>query len=106
MTQIRYTEHGDRIRISVHGHAQYNPGNDVVCAGISTITCQLINYVGALEENGVVSDTILDEADGHIILCFKVSPGEMEGWHTAWKVISTGYESLASEYPDHVMLEG
>lgn len=104
MTEIKYSEHDDRVRISVHGHAMYNPGNDVVCAGISTITFQLLNYLSVIEENGCVTDVVYDMADGHVIVTFRVPPHERVGWDTAWKVISIGYENLAESYPENVKI--
>ena len=104
MTEIRYTEKEDRVRVSIHGHALYSPGNDIVCAGISTITFQLLNYLAVIEENDCISDLAVDIDDGHVIVTFRVPPHERVGWETAWEVISIGYENLAESYPDHIRI--
>ena len=42
MTKVRASRYGDVFRISAGDHAGYQPGNDVVCAGISALTQSLL----------------------------------------------------------------
>lgn len=79
------------------GHAQYNPGNDIVCASVSTITetfIRLLSLKGCLDSNlikesGVV--TLLGETD--------------ESIYSYLEFVTTGYSGLANSYPDNVRLE-
>ena len=34
MIDIKLTKYGPLHRVEANGHAEYNPGNDIVCAGI------------------------------------------------------------------------
>lgn len=83
--------------INLVGHAQYNPGNDIVCAGVSTITetfVRLLSLKGCLDSNlikesGVV--TLMGETD--------------ESIYSYLEFVTTGYSGLANSYPDNVRLE-
>lgn len=102
MTEIKYTEKGDKIRITLHGHALFNPGNDIVCSAVSVITFQLLRYLDALDTERSISDFCYEVTDGHVIVTFTVNEGEMDAWQIAWKVLSGGYEMLAEKYPGNV----
>lgn len=99
MTEIRLTEKGSHVRISVHGHAGYNPGNDIVCASVSTVSFMLLNTLEDLSDRNQIADYVSDIGDGNIIVSFTVTGLE---WHTVWNVIRTGYEMIAESYPDNV----
>ena len=83
--------------INLVGHAQYNPGNDIVCASVSTLTetfVRLLSLKGCLDSNlikesGVV--TLMGETD--------------ESIYSYLEFVTTGYSGLANTYPDNVRLE-
>ena len=75
MTKIRYTDLGNnQIQLEIKGHAGYNPGNDIVCASISTLVGVLARTVekeggyAEIEEGralailprGTITDIVLD----------------------------------------------
>lgn len=105
MTEIKYQEHGDTIRLSVVGHALYKPGDDIVCAGVSTITCQLLNVLAVAEDQKFITDYVLDMNDGSVIVSFKPVPEFVDEWKTIWMVISIGYLQLQQEYPENVHVD-
>lgn len=45
MTQVTFKRFRGVYTLRLDGHAGYNPGNDVVCAGISAIVFALMGYV-------------------------------------------------------------
>lgn len=82
--------------MSVIGHAEYNPGNDVVCSACSIITQTFCRYVSDMgftdaisEEEGTTKIEGKTNSDIKRILDF----------------IITGYQGLADTYPDNVRLE-
>ena len=56
MTTVRIRIKKLTVEVSVKGHADYNPGNDIVCAGISTLSYTLLNYLRQAEKEHLVSD--------------------------------------------------
>lgn len=54
MIEVKKTEHGIRMR----GHAGYHKnGQDIVCAAVSALTCNLINSLEELTDNRIRADT-------------------------------------------------
>ena len=102
MTEIRLTRKDDRVRVSLHGHALVNPGNDPVCAALSVLTYTMIGCLDKLEESGKIRDLVIDVDEGHAIVSFT---DVKKKWQDTWEVIHTGYRLLADEYPNNVFLE-
>lgn len=85
------------IVIELTGHADYNPGNDVVCAAISTFTYALINLVRAAEKQGEATIYELIEDSGHIKLRFR-----HKQWQQYKRFYLTGMYMIADHYPKHL----
>ena len=52
MIQIDAYIHEEECRLTAHGHAGFNPGNDIVCAGCSAIITMLAGYlINKFEQN-------------------------------------------------------
>lgn len=92
MIEIRKTEGG----ITVRGHANYAPhGQDVVCAGVSTLAQTLIESIEGLTEDEIQ---------------YSISPGRVDINYRdlserARLLVSSffvGVNLIASEYPDNV----
>ena len=103
MTQITYRRHEDLVTISLDGHAEFNPGNDVVCASISTMTYQLLNTLDMLQSEGKIKDFSYDFGDGRAKAGFRVV--DENTWSIVWKVISIGYENIADQYPNNLFID-
>lgn len=103
MTEIKYTERGDWVRISLNGHAMFNPGNDIVCASVSAITYQMLNVIAYLEEAGEIDGAQTDIHDGFVIVTFRVI--DRDKWRIVWQVIETGYKTIAQSYPENVRFD-
>ena len=103
MTTLTYTEHkGENlfVKVSLDGHADFNPGNDIVCAGISTITFQMIGMLEELAAEGSVTYVTNEIRPGHTMTCFRCI--DEDKWHLVWRVIKMGYECIAENYPEHL----
>lgn len=93
------------VEVSVKGHADYNPGNDIVCAGISTLSYTLLNYLRQAEKEHLVRDYSYTEEPGDIHMEFTVHWMFGREIGTAIDVFRTGMEMLESQYPDNIRVE-
>lgn len=84
----------------MEGHAGYNPGNDVVCAGASAIAYALAGY---LHNCGGHLWTIVREKldSGDLELC--CTGDEMVG--EVYRMALIGLLQLEAAYPGHVRVE-
>lgn len=83
--------------LSATGHAEYEPGNDIVCASVSALFYTLANYleyIGAEDLEG--SD---EEKDFHID-CKALFHDKAV--HTSFRMMVFGLQLLAEQYPDNV----
>lgn len=103
-TKIRI-KGGEIVEISVKGHADYNPGNDIVCAGISTLSYTLLNYLRQAEKEHWISEYSYTEEPGDIRMEFKAHWLFGREISTAIDVFRTGMEMLESQYPDNIRVE-
>lgn len=96
---------GEIIEISVKGHADYNPGNDIVCAGISTLSYTLLNYLRKAEKENWISGYSYTEEPGNIHMEFKAHWLFGREISTAIDVFRTGMEMLEAQFPDNIRVE-
>ncbi len=105
MTEINYQEHGETIRISIVGHALYSSGNDIVCAAISNVTCQLLNILTEMKDDAKIFNFVMDMNDGSVILSFQLAPEFVDEWSIIWHVIWTGYAQIQQNYPENIRID-
>lgn len=60
MIEIKARREGGQYELRLEGHAEYNPGNDIVCAGASAIVYALL---GALCNLGEQVETMASETE-------------------------------------------
>lgn len=102
MVEVIYIAGDDgRHELSMTGHAGYNPGNDIVCAGCSAIAYSLMGWLG---DNcpGLADAADYTEADGSVEI-FAVGGSEVAA---VFEMAVTGLSLIAAEYPDHVSVKG
>ncbi len=106
MTKVFYREYYDNIIINIEGHSGYGVlGNDIVCAGVSTLACTLINTLLDEEASGNIKLIKNFVADGVInleIKAFDFSKKRIDGMLS---LIMTGFYMLEESYPDFVRVE-
>lgn len=95
MIRINYFQNGNTHKLAVSGHAGYsNHGNDIVCAGVSTLTLTLLAFLmslqGAEVEQTVSSGDVTIECTGE---------GQVQ---TAFDMALTGYLHISAQYPQNV----
>lgn len=99
---IRKTEGSAQFILS--GHAGYaDPGQDIVCAGVSMLTNTLANLVQRWNESGSVELMQIYPADAprHIFL----TTGADRTINATIDTIVDQYEQIAEQYPQHVTVE-
>ena len=83
--------------IELTGHADYNPGNDIVCSAISAFIYALVNLVRAAEEQGEAKIYELIEDTGHIKFRF-----QCKEWQQYKRFYTTGMYMIADHFPKHL----
>ena len=103
MIKVNYTEldgpYGPAMRLEAVGHAGYAPaGQDIVCAGVSTLMQALVSLLAG-EENA--RSDAFDEPDGPRLTVTAARPctAWVEG---AFELAKAGFALLAERYPDNV----
>ena len=96
MIRVRYKERNRKRKIGIEGHANTGPeGNDLVCAGVSTLALTL---TAALDVNGIKYKS--DVKDGYMLVR-TIDPDAAPVFNT----VMCGIETLRVMYPEAVEVE-
>jgi len=93
MISIHYTVSGDAFELTMMGHAGYaQAGEDIVCAGASTLLFTLLNHLEVMGE-----DYSAEYNKGYATV-------SADSRHAAdtFEVIMTGFRMLSTKYPERV----
>lgn len=98
MTEIKWYLEKDSFGICANGHADYNPGNDIVCSAVSALLQTL--YAGLELFCGTAVDQ--EQESGSFVL-----EGQMdsEGARVLFDSTLFGLGLIEREYPDNVRIE-
>lgn len=99
MTDIRWYLENDDFGICAEGHAEYNPGNDIVCSAIS---CLLQTLYAGLEMQCFTPVEHRQES-GKFVVSGSVY-GYRERFVALFNSILYGLELIAEQYPDNVRI--
>lgn len=99
MTDIRWYWENDEFGICAEGHAEYNPGNDIVCSAIS---CLLQTLYAGLEMQCFTPVEHRQES-GRFVLNGSVY-GYRERVVALFDSVLYGLELIAEQYPDNVRI--
>lgn len=100
MTNIKCDNDRDEYIIDIEGHALFNPGNDIVCAGASILGYTLMNAL--MNQDADIKKIKEDERNGEIHIKIKGTPESKQGIKTIIETIMLGYELLEDQYPANV----
>ena len=92
ITVFSYRE-GGKCRIYVEGHAEYCPGNDIVCAGVSALIGALAHYATSSPDCHRVRCQM---RSGDAFLAYNSEAG------SGFDMIVGGLAAIAAAYPAHV----
>lgn len=96
MTRARFDCAAETYTLRVTGHADFCPGNDIVCAAVSALVCTLAATLGTLGAD--VTALRLEPGDATI------SARADADVAAAFRMTRTGLRLLAQAYPQHVQL--
>ena len=112
MTKIKYDITGPEFYLSAEGHAGYDePGKDIICAGVSSVTMALLNILLNDETHDKAEAETkfkLDVKNGQVmirsspILAAKFDRLKVRAY---FKMAVIGLQALADEYPEHITIE-
>ena len=106
MIVIKTLQRGNEFKISVQGHAGYaESGKDIVCAGVSAITCTLHEYLVRREADGGVVELEAKTEPGDTEVVFYVSAKEFSSISDSVFAILSGYLLIEATYPEHVCVQ-
>jgi uncharacterized protein YsxB (DUF464 family) len=99
MIKIVVEKFRDDMSLSMTGHADYNAGNDIVCAGCSALYYALI---GTLENKDAhVNNFIESSESGYAKVSFS---GDLVS-RTVFETVIVGLLQIEKTYPDNVSIE-
>lgn len=103
MTHIKWYWEDDGFGICAEGHAEYNPGNDIVCSAVSA----LLQTLWAGLEMYCFTNVEHKQQSGAFELRGKISRfKDHESKATAlFNSIVYGLDLISKNYPDHVKIE-
>lgn len=90
--------------LEVKGHAEFNPGNDIVCSAVSALAYTL---AGAIQNIGF-DDSVFKEKPGDYLLDIKFKDASVKAIDrakTIFEAIYIGIWQIANTYPDNVSVE-
>ena len=106
MTRVTYRSYYDRFLVIVEGHSGYaRCGEDVVCAGISTLVYTLVNTMLDEESSGNIRLKRNIIRDGYVCLeieLFEFSGNRIKGIIDAFM---NGIMMLQESYPKNIFVE-
>lgn len=92
---------GNHPYLEMTGHAEYNPGNDVVCAGASSIVYTLAGYLSCAGHE----PELMQLEPGSARISIDISKSEHRvAIKTAFDMAAIGLLQLEKTYPSHVQV--
>ena len=106
MTEVFYREYHDRTVLTVEGHSGFGKrGSDVVCAGVSTLVCTLLNCLKDEESGGRLKLHREIVRDGYVSVEIEHFSFAAERTRAIVDAMVSGLYMLAEEYPENVRVE-
>jgi len=87
--------------LELAGHSEYNPGNDIVCAGASSLAYTLAQAVCDLD---IPHDIYFELGDARIIASPQTKSKKRDT-ELIFKAFCKGLVMLEEQYPDNIQVE-
>lgn len=104
MTTARFNRKGGGYDITITGHADFNPGLDIVCSAVSMLTYTLMQCLSDAEDKGCLTECSINTKSGDVYISVKPEQFYRKLLENTVDTIITGFELLADKYPDNVKL--
>ena len=102
MVEIKYVKSIHMHTFKLKGHAEYNPGNDIVCSAISNLAYTLL---GALENinHGIVNQITL--GSGYVEAITTIDSDEIKPKiDTIYETVLIGLLQLEAKYSENIII--
>lgn len=100
MIKINYEINGDNMTLSMRGHAGYNPGNDIVCAGCSAVFYSLVGALENMEDDLDSLDTLEESGNAEVMI-----RGGNEKVLSCFMMAVIGFMQIEKAYGKYVEVE-
>jgi uncharacterized protein YsxB (DUF464 family) len=98
-----YRDNQGFTAMELKGHAGYNPGNDIVCAGISALAFAL---VGTLKNIDGISFTRLQYQEGAAVEIEPFADPEVQAVVDAvFTTVLIGLKQIQKQYPENIQVK-
>ena len=101
MTEIRWYKEGVLCGVHAKGHAEYNPGNDIVCSAISALLQTL--YAGL--EMRCYAQVNHEQESGWFCIDIGIEDWNRDRVDALFDSVIYGLELIAEQYPNNVKME-
>ena len=103
MVEIKYVKSTHKYIFELKGHAEYNPGNDIVCSAVSALAYTLL---GSLENIDYGIFKTITMGNGYIkcetIIDYDDIKTKIDAIH---ETILIGYLQIQEKYKNHVIVD-
>ena len=89
--------------MDLNGHANYNPGQDIVCAGISALAFALVGTLRNVRDISFRRCTVVNGVQVEIEPF--IEPEDRAITDTVFKTILVGLRQIEKKYPDHIEIK-
>lgn len=100
--KVRYHKAKGFTGIRITGHAQFNPGNDPVCAGVSALGYALVGTLNSMEGLTFIKNEVSDHID------VRIQPIQDTGRRVAanivFETILIGLKMIQKGYPENIKI--
>lgn len=106
MTTVCYREYYDKFLMIIEGHSGFGAvGEDIVCAGVSTLAYTLLNTILNEEASGTVKLIRKIIRDGYMCLEVEFADYAQARVKGIFDVCITGFVMLEESYPQYIAVE-
>lgn len=103
MIEIRFNPKGNILRID--GHADFNPGNDIVCSAVSVLCYTLAqNYQNYYDRGTLVKKPYFKFESGKAVVSATPKKEFEDVFAVMVNAVLTGFLLLQNQYPENVKL--
>jgi uncharacterized protein YsxB (DUF464 family) len=103
MIEIRFNPKGNVLRMN--GHADFNPGNDVICSAASVICYTLAqNYQFCFDRGELEKPPHIKLEGGNVVLAATPKRKYRKAFNVMVNAVLVGFVLLANQFPDNVKL--
>jgi uncharacterized protein YsxB (DUF464 family) len=101
MINVKFsTDNSTYFGMDVKGHAEFNPGNDIVCSSISTLAYTFLGMIMEMEKS---FSKKVESGDYHCrVWVNKRDTADFTRLKTVYDTICVGVQLVAQSYPENV----